>query len=225
MSTRPNPLYEPNPEFQRLYVFGAGGSGREIAWLAEQSWGDTVKIVFVVDQPQYLKSAINGIPVSLFTDIIPQDNARFVVALGNPVQRQRLVSAFLERGHRPATLIHPRAEISRSVTIGEGTVISAKSVITCNVSIGAHVQVNVACTISHDVTIGDYATLSPGVNVPGRVQIGEGVFVGANVCFVNGEPDRPLIIGDKAVIAAGACVTREVDPGALMAGVPAVRKR
>jgi len=222
---RPNPFYESNPAFRRLYIFGAGGSGKEIAWLAKQSWGNEVEIVFVVDEPRYLKNTSNGMPVSLLADILPQDDTRFVVALGNPEQRRRLVSEFIARGHRPATLVHPRAEISGSVAVGDGTVICAKSVITCDVSIGAHVQINVACTVSHDTIIGDYATLSPGVHVPGHVRIGEGVFVGANACFVNGATDRPLIVGDKSTIAAGACVTHDVGAGALMAGVPAIRKR
>lgn len=85
--------------------------------------------------------------------------------------------------------------------------------------------INLSCTISHDVSIGDYSVLSPGVNVAGHVHIGREVFVGTNVCFINGNANKPLVIGDGAVIAAGACVTRDVPAGAMVAGVPAERKR
>ena len=34
-----NPFHQSNPGFARLYIFGAAGSGREVAWLAEQCWG------------------------------------------------------------------------------------------------------------------------------------------------------------------------------------------
>lgn len=221
----PNRFCESTPRFQRLYIFGAGGSGREIAWLAEQAWGEKVDVHFVVDNPRYLTESVNGIPVSLMDTLTGNGDARFVVGLGDPAQRKRIASAFVSAGHRPATLVHPRVEMSRWIEIGTGTVICANCVVTCNVSIGTHVQINVGCSVSHDVVVGDYSTLSPGVNVSGNVHIGDGVFVGTNACFVNGHAGEPLIIGDGAVIAAGACVTRDVEPGSLVAGVPAVQKR
>lgn len=215
---------ESPPGFQHLYIFGAGGSGREIAWLAEQAWGERVSLRFVVDDPRYLTGSINGIPVSLMDALTTSDDARFLVALGDPAQRKRIASVFTSAEYRPATLIHPRVEISRWVEIGAGTAICANCVVTCNVSIGMHVQINVGCSVSHDVVVGDYSTLSPGVNVSGNVQIGCGVFVGTNACFINGHTGEPLIIGDGAVIAAGACVTKSVPAHTLVAGVPAVVK-
>jgi acetyltransferase-like isoleucine patch superfamily enzyme len=48
------------------------------------------------------------------------------------------------------------------------------------------------------------------------------VWVGANAVILGG-----VTIGDGAVIAAGAVVTKDVEPGAVVAGVPArvLRKR
>lgn len=220
--TTPNP---PGQPFRHLHIFGAGGSGREVAWLAGQIWGSAITLDFVVDHPRYLTDAINGIPVLLLSDQAASSDARFVVALGDPVERERVATKLASQGHGLTTLIHPRTEISDWVEIGEGSIVCARSVITCNVGIGAHVHVNIGCSVSHDVTIGDYSTLSPGVSVAGNVQIGKGVFVGINACFINGHADNPLIIGDGAIIAAGACVTRSVPPGAMVAGVPAARKR
>jgi len=219
-----HPLHDPTPDFGRLYIFGAGGFGREVAWLAEQAWGERVELRLVVDHSRYLTAPVNGIPVSLLSELPPRDDARFVVALGDPSQRRSAVAALIAAGHRPATLVHPRVEASRFVELGAGTVVCARSTITCNVSTGEHVQINLACTIGHDVILGDYATLSPGVNVSGCVRVGRDVFIGTNACIINGKPDRPLSIGDGAVIAAGACVTRDVPANSLVAGVPAVVK-
>lgn len=219
------PFVQPKKDFRRLYVFGCGGSGREVAWLAEQAWGDAIEIVFLVDQRQYLREPVNGHRVLLLSEADCSDEARFVVALGNPLLRRKAAAACAHAGHRAATLIHPRVEMSHWLTIGEGTVICAASVLTTNVKVGVHVQINLGCTISHDVRVGDFSTLSPGVHVSGHVHIGDGVFIGTSACIINGSAEAPLTIGDGAVIAAGACVTKDVTPHTLVAGVPAVRKR
>ncbi|MDE2150035.1 MAG: acetyltransferase [Gammaproteobacteria bacterium] len=220
-SIRPHEFHDREPDLRRLCIFGAGGSGREVAWLAEQAYGGNVSRCFVVDDPRYLESPTDGIPISLLSELTPSKHTRFVVALGDPRQRRRIVDMIASAGYRFATLIHPRVEISPSVRVGLGTVICANSVVTCNVVIGSHVQVNVNCSISHDSTLGDYCTISPGVNITGNVHLGPGVFVGTNACFVNGRPDHPLTIGEGAVIAAGACVIADVPPHVLVAGVPA----
>ena len=220
-----NAFNNSSASFRTLYIFGCGGSGREIAWLAEQIWGDTVERMFLVDQPHYLRNSVNGHTVKLLSDTRRDPQTRFVVALGDPSQRRVAAMACSEAGHSPAVLVHPRAEISRWVEIGDGTIVYAGCFLSTNLGIGRHAQINVACTVSHDVQIGDFSTLSPGVHVAGHVRIGREVFIGTGASIINGSADEPLTIGDGAVIAAGACVTRAVDPGAMVAGVPAVRKR
>ena len=220
-----NPYYRPDPNFQRLYVFGAGGFGHEIAWLAEQSWGTKVELVFLVDQPEFVIAPINGANVMLVQDVVANQGDRFVVALGDAALRRKAVASCVGVGLRPTTLVHPRAEMSTYAEVGQGRVVCAGSIVTTNVVIAGHVHVNLGCTIGHDVRIGDYATLSPGVHVSGHVEIGEDVFIGTGANIINGRAGAPLTIGKGAVIAAGACVTKSVEAGALMAGVPAVKKR
>ncbi|TLX21355.1 acetyltransferase [Thermomonas fusca] len=220
-----NPFFEIEPSFRRLFVFGAGGFGREIAWLVGQSWGAAVEVVFLVDNPEYVTSPVNGVPVQLLDDVAKCDGDRFVVAVGDPQLRRRAVAGCLSAGLEPAQLVHPRVEMSRHVSLGDGCVVCAGCILTVNIVLGEHVHINLDCTIGHDVVIGDYATLSPGVHVSGNVQIGRDVFIGTGANIINGTACAPLVIGHGAVIAAGACVAKSVDPGVMVAGVPAVRKR
>lgn len=220
-----NPFHEPNPRFKKLYIFGAGGSGREVAWLAEQSWGSEVEIEFLVDIPDYPKQTVNGYAVRLITEITPNNSARFVVAIGDPSARNRIATRCAAVPLQETIVAHPRAEISNSVELGPGTVICAGVILTTNIRVGRHVYINLDCTVSHDAVIGDFATLSPGVHVSGHVHIGQGVLIGTGANIINGSADAPLFIGDGAIVAAGACVTKSVDAGALVAGVPAIRKR
>lgn len=220
-----HPFTPTPPDFEHLLIFGAGGFGREVAWLARQSFGDDVAIEFVVDRPEYLAGAVGGLPVRLLSECRASPAQRYVVALGDPVQRRRAVVACEALGLRSTRIVHPRVEASNSVDLGEGAVVCAGSILTVDIQAGAHVHINLGCTLGHDVVVGGFTSLSPGVHVSGNVVIGEGVFIGTGATIINGRVGHPLTIGDGAVVAAGACVTRPVDPGSLVAGVPATRKR
>ena len=217
--------FKTDMSFHKLYIFGAGGFGREIAWLAEEIWSRDFEVTFLVDGESYLTRPVNGIPVRLLGSEVMDEDSRYVLAVADPVLRRKVADQFDALRVRAATLVHPRVEMARSVDVHLGAVICAGNVITTNVKIGRHAQVNLSCTVGHDVVIDEFSTLSPGVCLSGHVYIGRDVFVGTGANIINGTEDAPLIIGDGARIAAGSCVIRSVEPGALMAGVPAVRKR
>jgi sugar O-acyltransferase (sialic acid O-acetyltransferase NeuD family) len=209
----------------RLAIFGAGGFGREVAWLASEVMGVSADLSFVVDRPEYLSAPVNEVPVRLLSDLGDVADTPYVVALGDPQLRRRAANSCEARGLIATSLVHPRVKMSRWVEVAPGAVICAGTIITTNVVIGRHVHVNLDCTIGHDAVIGEFATLSPGVHVSGNVVIEPGAFIGTGASIINGLAGKPLVIGDGSVVAAGACVTKPVDPGALVAGVPAVRKR
>lgn len=208
-----------------LYIVGAGGFGREVAWLASDIWGNKIAIRFVVDHPDYLTGAVNGIPVELLSSLRPDKDSSYVVAIGEPSLRSKLAIKMQDAGFQAKTLIHPGSRMSEWIELGEGVVIAAGNILTTGIKLERHVHVNLACTIGHDVTIGEFSTLSPGVHVSGHVRIGKGVFIGTGANIINGSASQPLVIGDGAIVAAGACVIRDVEPGSMVAGVPATRRR
>jgi len=202
-------------------VFGAGGFGREVAWLVEQTWGD-VRTVFVDGNPAVVGTSLHDRPVWSFEQAAAAGGQiAMIVAVGKPQSRERIVAKCADAGLAFATIVHPRVEASRWVTFGEGAVVCAGSILTVDVAVGAHVHVNLDCTVGHDVIFGDFCTLSPGVHVSGWVHFGRRVFVGTGAVFVNGTAEKPLRIGDDAVIGAGAVVNRDVAPGTTVVGVPA----
>ncbi len=105
-----------------------------------------------------------------------------------------------------------------------------------NITLGRAVYLNAGCTIldSAPVTIGDNSMLGPGVHIYCAdhhrasekrragieralpVVIGRDVWIGGRAIILPG-----VAIGDHAVVAAGAVVSRDVAADTRVAGVPA----
>jgi sugar O-acyltransferase (sialic acid O-acetyltransferase NeuD family) len=210
---------------EQLAIYGASGFGREVAWLIEDC-SDAGKpyqtVCFVDDNESLHGSALNEIPVMGLAEArLKFPTAKIVGGVGAPLLRQRLMLKATDMGFEPATIIHPRVERSRWTDIGAGTVICAGSMVAANVTLGQHVQINMDCTVAHDDVLEDYATLAPGVHVSGCVHLGKRAYVGTGAVIINGTLEDPIVIGDDAVVGAGACVTRSVPAGQTVVGVPA----
>ena len=103
-----------------------------------------------------------------------------------------------------------------------------------NITIGRHVFINACCHFQDHggVTIGDgclighnvvFATLDHdmepekrNVMYPAPIRLGKNVWVGSNSTILRG-----VTVGDNAVIAAGAVVTKDVAANTVVGGVPA----
>jgi sugar O-acyltransferase (sialic acid O-acetyltransferase NeuD family) len=209
----------------QVAIYGAGGFARETAWLLEacnETHARYQVTCFIDDDVSAHNTLVNDIPVMGLDAARRQfPGARVIGAIGSPKARQAVIEKAAAAGAQFETVIHPRVERSRWIEIGLGTVICCGSILTTNIRLGAHVQINLDCTVGHDVVMGDYTTLAPGVHVSGWVHFGSRVYVGTGATIINGTQERPLLIGDDAVIGAAACVTKSVPDGLTVVGVPA----
>jgi len=179
-------------------------------------------VCFIDDDETHWGRTLNDVPVMGIEEARRRHpQAKVVLAVGNPQTREKLADKAARAGFSFATLVHPRTERSRWIVMGEGTVICAGNILTTNIALGAHVQINLDCTIGHDVVMGDFTTLAPGVHVSGWVHMGRRVYVGTGAAIINGTEKEPLVIGDDAVVGAGAVVTWAVPAGTTVVGVPA----
>lgn len=204
-----------------LYIFGAGGQGRETRWLAEAALPG-VTLEHVVDDLRYAaEGAVNGVGVRALADIVAADDARFVVAVGDTALRRRAADALLSRGLEPIALVHPDALVVPTVRIAAGSLVCAGSILSDRVTVGRFCILNIGSTLSHDVHLGDLVTVSPGVHIAGHVEVADEVTIGVGASIINGSPGAPLRIGRGAVVAAGATVVSDIPDGAVVGGVPA----
>lgn len=108
------------------------------------------------------------------------------------------------------------ADYGRNITLGKGVFINSGCCfqdqggieIGDNALIGQQV---VIATLNHDL-----APEKRGNMLPAPVKIGNGVWIGAHATLLAG-----VTVGDGAVIAAGAVVTKDVPANTVVAGVPA----
>ncbi len=210
----------------QVVIYGAGGFARELAWLLQRCnhLGDEKYKIncFIDDNETNHGKILNGIPVMELEGASRQfPEAKIIGGVGTPRTREILMKKAESAGFKSTTIVHPETEISNWVHIGLGTVVCAGNILTTNIILGRHCQINLDCTIGHDVVMGDFATLAPGVHVSGYVHLGRRTYVGTGAVIVNGTEKSPIIIGDDAVIGAGACVTRSVGSGQIVVGIPA----
>ncbi|MFH1171018.1 MAG: acyltransferase [bacterium] len=111
-----------------------------------------------------------------------------------------------------------RFTITGELSVGDGTFFNARTAVLCTstISIGSH------CAISWDVTILDtdvhhISYEKREVTAPSKpIFIGDRVWIGAGAKICKG-----VTVGDGAVIAAQSVVTKDVPAGTLAAGIPA----
>ena len=200
-----------------LLIVGAGGHGRVVADAAQQT-GQWKKIAFIDDlYPEFCRSAswpVIGVVADL--DNLAGTWSEVVVAIGNNAIRLEVLQNARRYGFKIASVIHPSAQVARDVRIGEGTVVFANVVINIGSVLGDGCIVNTAATVDHDNCLGDGVHISPGVHLAGDVAIGSRSWVGIGVSVIHG-----CVIGNNVVIGAGAVVTKNIDDGLTVVGIPA----
>ena len=210
---------------KEISIYGGGGFAREVAWLIQScnQNAERYRVVSFIDDDETAQGKLlNDVPVmSLATAWERFPQAKVVGGVGVPKTRQFLMEKSAATGFDFETIIHPRVERSQWIEIGIGTVICAGNILTTNIKLGKHVQINLDCTIGHDVVMDDFATLAPGVHISGCVHLGKRVYIGTGAVIINGTQEELIVIGDDAVIGAGACVTKSVPVGLTVVGVPA----
>lgn len=144
-------------------------------------------------------------------------------------------------------MIHPLSDCQNK-NIPESTNIWQYCVVLPGAQIGENVNICSHCFIENDVKIGNNVTIKCGVQIWDGIELEDNVMIGSNVTFTNDMYPRAknkdwkllhtrvckgatigagstllpgITIGERAFIAAGSVVTKDVPAGELWMGSPA----
>ena len=147
--------------------------------------------------------------------------------------------------------VHALADCKAAV-IGAGTTVWQFTVVLPQARIGRNCNICSHCFLENDVTLGDYVTVKCGVYLWDGIVLEDRVFIGPNVTFTNDKQPRSkaypeqfmrtvvkegasigggavllpgVTIGRRAMIGAGAVVTRDVPDDGVVYGDPARLQR
>jgi acetyltransferase-like isoleucine patch superfamily enzyme len=146
-----------------------------------------------------------------------------------------------------SAFVHPQA-LCESENVGDGTRVWAFAHVLPGAVIGADCNICDGVFVENDVVVGDRVTVKCGVQLWDGVRLEDDVFVGPNATFTNDlfprsreHPDSfpqtvvgtgasiganatilpGVTIGRRAMVGAGAVVTKDVPPNAVVVGNPA----
>lgn len=184
---------------KNLYLIGGGGHCKSCIDVIEQEKKYQIKGIF--DLPKNVGKDILGHSIiGTDDDIVKYEKKEnyFLITIGqigDPGKRLDYINLNL------ATIISPRAYVSKHSLIGKGTIIMHDVIINANARIGTNCIINSKSLIEHDVAIGDNCHISTNAVINGSVNIGRNSFIGSSSVTKNN-----ISIPKKSFIKANSTV-------------------
>lgn len=201
---------------KKIMLIGAGGHANIAKEIIKLN-GDTVVGFFDDNSEKFHNTShyLGGIcKISQYSD---NKDIYFFCAIGNNLVRSKIMTEykFINKWY---TAIHPSAVVSKSATVGYGTLINACVAVNCNSIIGDGVILNTSSSVDHDCKINNYVHITPGTHLAGTVFVGENTFIGIGSSVSNN-----VNIGENIIIGAGSVVIHDLKESGTYVGMP-VRK-
>ena len=207
-----------------IVIIGAGGVGKEVAWIIEQinEVTPTYKILgFIDDSKEKWNTQIIGYKVLGGIDYLKEVDYKenIIIAIANYKVKKAIVNKLENLDIKYPIIKHPNLKLHKSVEIDEGSILYEGSIISPEVKIGKHVIISPKCGIGHDSIIKDYVSLLWNVSISGNDFIEEGVLFGSGSTIIQGKR-----VKEGSIIGAGAVAVKDINIVGIYVGVP-INKR
>lgn len=181
-----------------LVIVGAGGHGRSV--LEVTRLAGTHEVMAFLDDQLQPGTKVMGVPVWGPTSELPSLTARGVtavhIAIGNNRVRERLMELTQAAGLPCATLIHPRACVSPSASLGDGCAVMALAIVGTEATLGRGVIVNVGAVVDHHARVADHGHLGANAAMAGGTTLGARAWLqaGASLGYGVNLPDDAVVM-------------------------------
>lgn len=201
-------------------IIGAGTYGEVYLAYLQEAGIDIVG--FLDDDPEFEGQEVRGVPVlggvaSLETLKESHGIEAVYCPLGNNKLRVKFLTYARELGYKTPNYIHPSVIISPNVKIGEGVYILLGTTIMPHTVINDFVMISMGVHLAHHNVLDEGVFLSTGCNFGASIHAHKYAYCGISSTIMTGLHE----LGEDCLIGAGAVVIRDVEPKAVMAGVPA----
>ncbi|SNR14892.1 NeuD/PglB/VioB family sugar acetyltransferase [Tenacibaculum jejuense] len=184
-----------------IVLIGGGGHCMSVIDVIENE--NKYNIKGILDSDKETKEVL-GYPVlgtdDLITDLV-KERVSFLITIGQIKSysvREKISQKLIKARAKLATVVSPRAHISRYSTIGKGTVIMHDVIINAGAKVGDHCIINTKVNIEHGVEVENFCHISTCAVVNGDSKVEYGTFVGSNATISNG-----IVVEKNSIISAG----------------------
>ena len=203
-----------------IIILGAGSQAKYV--IDNLSFYEDYNILGILDLENNSKihgEKIEGVRIlGNFEDEIIKisKSVRTIVAHSDNKKKQNTVKSLKNKGFNFINAIHPSAIISDSCKLGNGMIINSNVSIMPGAIIKGHSILHSNTVVEHDCVLEEYVNLAPSVSLSGFVIIKRRayVFTGASII-------PSIVIGEDAIIGAGAVVISNVKYSQKVVGNPA----
>lgn len=190
---------------KNLILIGAGGHAKSCIDVIEAQ--GEYNIVGLIDFKEKVGESLLGYPIIDCDENLPKhiiETNYFLITLGQikSAQRRKEIYEYAKSfGAKFATVISPRAYVSKHAKIGEGTIIMHDTLLNAGVEVGENCIINTKALLEHDVKVSNHCHISTGAILNGDVKVKDESFVGSNSTIVQG-----VEVLEKSFIKAGSLV-------------------
>ena len=185
-----------------LLLIGGGGHCRSCIDVIEAE--RKYKIAGIIEQTGVNSESVLGYQIlgndNDLSELVKEYSTALITVgqIKNPDLRVRLFQQLQGLGFELATIISPRAYVSKNASLGDGTIVMHDALINTGVKIGNNCILNTKSLVEHDAIVEDHCHISTSSVVNGGTVIREQSFVGSNTIT-----KEYVTIGKNSVIGGG----------------------
>lgn len=180
-----------------LFIVGAGGLGREVAYVA--CLMDLWENIYFVDDILTGKKINNISVIGGLIYLLEKDEISDVFIAISNVEIRRKIYRQLRKNNllNYPNIFHPKIKYSplNYFQYGIGNYIAEGLLFTVNINLGNFNIINCGVALSHDTSISDFCTLMHGVKITGGARLESDIFLNAGVVISN-----PLVVPKGTIV-------------------------